>query len=327
MRWNGFLLASVLAAVTLSGCLGGDDKDDPEDLKSVGCPDVGVPSVDAPSGDAGNGTDDGALDDLNGTLALLRARQAGNGTDDGNASEEQVLETTTADDGCPDVQTQTANLPPVAALVMTADDGAVQNGTTYIVAGQNVTFSAAGSSDDGSVQLAALTVRDSNGTRTVQLYDGGFQDATLAFPHEGPANVTLRVLDDDGEVDLVETMLYVNRVHSLSIAVDAFMPAGGDAGACDFPSDPPLLWQRAMSHARFVVNSGAQWLSAEMTGGSGEFALCDPDSEPLTEASSTTAETERGAGPMRSSPQYSLFGVATGSGGPLTFDVMVHYEP
>jgi len=323
MRWNVLLLASVLLAVTLSGCADDDDGGDTNKLNSLECPEDHL-GHDVPVGD--DGSDDGtALDDLNGTLALLGGRQADNST--GEADSDEVLQTTSAD-ACPEAEPDVPNVAPVAALLMTADDGTVQNGTTYIRTGQNVTFSAAGSSDDGAIQLAALTVRDSNGTRTVQLYDGGFQDVTLPFAHEGPVNVTLRVLDDAGEVDLVESMLYVNRLHSLTIAVDAALPAGHSADACDFPDDTAsVVWQPFMDRTKFIVNSGARWISAEMTGGSGEYALCDPGHAALTEASSGAVETERTGAPLVPSPQYAVFGVSTGGADDLTFDVMVHYEP
>lgn len=325
MRWNGFLLASVFVFVTLSGCSDKDDGDDADKLNSLECPEDDLGSLDVPAGDADDSDNGTAVDDLNGTLALLRGRQqAENGTDEAG---EEVLQTTSAD-ACPEDVADVSTVPPVADLVMTADDGTVQNGTTFILTDQNVTFSAAGSSDDGTIQLAALTVTDSNSTRTVQLYDGGFQDVTLPFAHEGPVNVTLRVLDDAGEVDLVESMLYVNRLHSLTIAVDAALPAGHSADACDFPDDTAsVVWQPFMDRTKFIVNSGAMWISAEMTSGSGEYALCDPGHAPLTEASSSAVETARDGSPLTPSPQYAVFGVSTGGVDDLTFDVMVHYEP
>lgn len=328
MRWNGFLLASLFMAAALSGCLGGDDDKETEPLQSTECPTddlAGGLEGDAAQEDAAD--DDGALDDLDGTLAALRTRQAENETlDDGAGTD--VSATTEALDPCAEETPSLPNTPPTANLVMTADDGAVQDGTTYIMAGQNVTFSAAGSmDDDGSIQLAALTVRDSNSTRTMQLFADGFQDLPVSFPHEGPVNVTLRVLDDDGDVDVLEAMLYVNRIQSLVVPIDIPLPAGHGAGGCDYPTEPPLLWQRSMNFARFVVNSGAQWISAEMTGGSGEFALCDPANAPISEASTEAAQTARDGTDMASSPQYGVFGVAKGGVDDLTFEVMVHYEP
>ncbi len=321
MRSNGILMTSLLVAVALSGCLG-DDEPQTDDLQSVECPDVHHHEED--HGDEAGDEDAGALDDVNATLRAATLREA-----DGDA-----LDATDALADCPEHEEEPAepNLPPVAGLSMVADDGTVQDGTNYVLVGQSVTFSAAGSTDDDAIQLAALTVTDANGTRTVQLYDAeteAFVDTLLAFEHAGPANVTLRVLDDEGAVDLLETMLYVNRLHQLTISVDVPVPAAvHSTEECTYPTEGTnLVWQRSMNQAKFVVDAGAQWIEATLTGGTGEFTLCGPDGSPLTDASTDTASTERGAGGLAANPQYGVFGMLTDGTDALTFDVMVHYEP
>ncbi len=328
MRWNALLIACLAASVALSGCFGGDDTKDDDDLLTVDpCANTLDGQGDAAQEDtsAADESADEPVDPLNGTLAMLASRQI----EEDNGTMDDLAATTGAVSECPGTNVNSApNVAPVANLTMTSTAGVVQDGTNYILAGENVTFSAAASTDDSSIQLAALTVRDSNGTRTVQLYSDGFVDAVLSFAHEGAVNVTLRVLDDDGAVDVLDVMLYVNSLKSVSVPVDLALPTGHSADACDYPElGENLLWQRFMDHAKFSVQSNARWLSAEMTAGSGQFALCSPEQVALSEASSTTAESARGGDPLVSSPLYSVFALATGGVSTMTFDVMVHYEP
>src|SRR5688572_29100225 len=84
------------------------------------------------------------------------------------------------------------NVPPTLVLKITNPDG---EETPVTLVDGNLTFDATGSTDsDGSVAGIAVTVTDSNVTRTATLYDAAkkqFTTATFMFDRPGPVNVTV----------------------------------------------------------------------------------------------------------------------------------------
>lgn len=218
---------------------------------------------------------------------------------------------------------------PDAVLNMTGPDGPL-NGTSYVLPGANVTFSAAASSDpDGQVALVGLTVTDANGTRTAQLFqDGAFVDATFSFTSVGPVNVTVRVLDDEGEGVIRVASFAVNDLITKTESFSAAAPTGS-ADACEAPSGtPPLVTNNFAARSTFSVQRGAQWIEAAVTGGSAQIAICSPEGEAMSGAGTEVETEDDGNSTLPVNAQYYVMVLSKGAtGGEVTIDVLVHYEP
>jgi hypothetical protein len=104
------------------------------------------------------------------------------------------------------------NVLPNLVLKITNDTGAE---TPIILLDGNLTFDATGSTDsDGTVAGIAVTVTDSNTTRTATLYDAGkkqFKPATFKFDRPGVVNVTVAMVDDRAGFTVNQTKVYVNH--------------------------------------------------------------------------------------------------------------------
>lgn len=296
MRTVTLLAMMALMTVSLSGCLGFGD-DDPKDEDEHGDDHDHCDGSDALNHSAEECPDD----DQDG--------------DDGNETEEPPA----------------PNELPTAVLTMTGPDG-VLNATSHVLPGANVTFSAAGSSDpDGEVALAGLTVTDSNGTRTAQLFqDGAFANATFQFGSVGPVNVTIRVLDDDGEGVIRVGSFAVNDLVQKTEEFTTPAPTGS-ADDCEPPASgtvPPLATNNFAAKSTFSVQRGAQWIEATVTSGDASIAICSPDGEALSGAGSDSVATEDDTNStLAVNAQYYVMVLAGGSGGEVGIDILVHYEP
>ncbi len=299
MRAVTFLALVGLMTVSLSGCLGfGDDtkKDDQEE-------------------------EHGEHDHCDQSDVL-------------NYSVEECTEMPDLEDGNTTNEPVVPNQLPVANLTLTTDDGMVLNATSYITPGMNITFSAMGSTDpDGVVSLVGLTVVDSNGTRTAQLFENGaFVNATMRFDSVGPVNITVRVLDDDGEGVIRSATAAVNDLTTDSIEFDSNAPTGS-ADTCQAPGAssgaPPLITNAYSAKSSFSVQKGAQWISAKVTSGSGEIAICTPGDPgtKLSDAGTDVSSEDDTNSTMPVNAQYYIMVLKKGSGpGPVGIEVMVHYE-
>lgn len=293
MRAWTFLALMALMSMSLSGCLGFGDDDKSDD------------------GDHGEHDHCDPEDLVNYTA-------------------EECVDDPPVDDGNGTVDPPTVNQLPNATLAMTGPDG-ILNATSYVQPGANVTFSAANSTDsDGEIALAGLTVTDSNGTRTAQLFaDGAFTDVTLQFNNVGPVNVTLRVLDDQGEGVIRVASFAVNE-HVLKVEdYDGPAPTGS-ADACEAPGAssnvPPLVTNSYSSRSSFGVQTGAQWIEATVVSGSAEIAICAPDGTALSEAGTAVQTMDDTNSTLPVNAQYYIM-VLAGSAGSVTIDILVHYEP
>ncbi|MGB1585814.1 MAG: hypothetical protein ACPHID_02055 [Thermoplasmatota archaeon] len=294
MRLNNFLLLLTLLLVPLSGCLGFGDEG--EDDHSDDCDHLEGDAHDAcheaEGGHGGEGNE----------------THGGNGGHEGN-------------------ETEVPNELPNATLIMTADsDGRVLTGTDFILPGENVTFSAVGSSDsDGEIDLIGLTVKDSNETRTVQLLDdaGNFVNVSLQFNYVGAVEVTLRVLDNRGEGIQLASNVFVNERETHTTAADnLYAPNQSGCTPAGYNEQAILIAQQFYTNEPFIVNAGAKWFSVSATG-TDHVAICGPDGELATGGSA--AETEEG----NWTPSPRDYYVAIYPDGPATsvdFEIIVHYE-
>ncbi len=313
MRRN-LLLMLTLALVPMSGCLGFGDNETAETETPQDCPDRaedhGEESMEA------EGQEDPAL---NVTLSGLTVAET--------SPEPPAGQNGTQTDGCPHVAPPTPNSLPTAVLTMTDAEGNPVNGTA-IQMGETITFSAAGTEDtDGSIDLIGLTVSDANGTRNAALYeDGAFVDVTLLFEHAGTVNVTLRVLDDDGEGTIVEATTFVNAVETGSRDMTLFDP---DAKGCN----PHLHHDQAGLVGNYFrvkdtvnVQAGVQWISVEATGVR-HVVICNASAETLASGDSGASTADDPASSMEPSPEYFIALYPSAPDTTVAWTTVLHYEP
>jgi len=297
MRANTLLLMLILAIVPLSGCLGFGGDDDKEDTHADDCDGLTGAEHDACHDEAGN----------------MTATSTGTGSQSNTTTSE------------------TPNVRPTAVLTLTDDAGNVLGNTSYILPGQNITFSAEGSEDpDGTIDLIGLTVKDNNGTRNAQLLvDGAFVPAKFQFNHVGTIQVSISVLDNRGERTELATTAYVDSQATGSGSAVLFDPLSSGCSAGP-DSGTPLIDEMFFAKETFQVSAGATWISVVSTGTS-SVAICAPDGTELA-SGDASAETDQQAGGFASGVDYflALHPSAPGSGAPegtpMTYEVIVHYE-
>jgi hypothetical protein len=272
-----------------------------------------------------NGTGSSGNESSGALLALpsltMQSNETGNGTDPA------MLPSTDAMDDCPTDEPLTPNLPPVAVLTATLEDGTPVGPSTYILKGQTFTFSARNSTDaDGFVVLAGLTVQDTNGTRSVNLVqDDSLVDVVLKFDHDGPATVTLNVIDDGGEGNWTSMQVYVADQDSGAEDVTGTHPsATGCAPPVPAEQVPPLIQGAVYWKKTFVVDANARWISVD-TGNTRHVSICAPDGTSLGGGSNAVSTEEQ---PLSQSPEYYLTMYrSAGASLEVTYTVTVHFEP
>jgi hypothetical protein len=242
--------------------------------------------------------------------------------------------------GGPD-DNETPNLPPQFNLTVTnAEDGTETN---VVMLDGSFTFMANGSVDpDGTIEGAAVTVVDSNTTRTKPLWENGVPvPATFKMDRTGVVNVTASMVDNFGNFTFVEMQVYVNTDQTGSQTPHAFHPthdscdpdvAGGGSGTGAITN--------AMSFApQFDVEWGAQWIEVTLNvaaRGQVMAILCSPTGTELGSQLTPTPGANPTTTPFESNPDADLSEV---SGGyyilivnrtpetATTAHVIVHYDP
>lgn len=237
---------------------------------------------------------------------------------------------------------QAPNQPPV--LVLTISD-AGGNATNVTLLDGNLTFSAEGSSDpDGQIGGIAVTVQDSNTTRTGVLYDAAtrqFRSATFTFDRPGVVNVTVAMVDDRAGFTVNQTHVYVNELQQLRS--ETINIPGGDQlvdGGCEAADLDNAQYYKPI---RFNLANGATMVEAvaAATGtdtgtpagelpGEASLVVCSPEHQALSEPGNPTVATAEGvfAAPVSADNYY----VGTTIEAPypsvtVAVTVLVHYEP
>ncbi len=227
----------------------------------------------------------------------------------------------------------TPNVLPTAMLTVTDAAGNAMNRSTYVVVGDMLTFSAAGSSDaDGNITLIGLSVADGSGVRTASLYDNGtFVDVTLQMNASGPVRALISVLDDDAGANTSAVMTAVNEVLTETLSFDGATPSGS-ADACEAPGAssgaPPLVTNAYALPETFAVTADAHWISAKITAGEGEIAICGPGSPgtALSDAGTDVATQDDPNSTLEPNSFYYIMVLKKSTPGDVTMDIMVHFE-
>ncbi len=194
-------------------------------------------------------------------------------------------------------ETVEPNVPPVVALKVFDDAG---NETRATMLGGNLTFDASGSMDeDGTIDQAAITVTDSNQTRTATLFSNGkFKQATFNFDRPGVVDVTLSVIDDGGEIVNLVTNVFIHhpqpdKSHSFKVPAPPTVSADS-CGGTGLPQGSSVLDPNYYMQFKFDVLEGASKVEARVASGSASIAICDPDGNAITGAGTDMVTTEDG---------------------------------
>jgi hypothetical protein len=225
--------------------------------------------------------------------------------------------------------TQAPNIPPVL-VVKTFDS--MGNETKVTLLRGNLTFSAEGSSDpDGEISGIAVTVTDSNQTRTASLYDAvsrQFKTATFTFDRPGVVNVTVAMVDDRAGFTVNQSHVYVNHLQTLG--PQSILLPGGIGGNCDEADLTNAQYYKPMD---FTVAANASFIEATITSGSGTLTICSPPPEPraISNTGSSVVTNEGEALPAAVGTQSYFVGVkrspSASTSSDITISVLVHYEP
>lgn len=234
-------------------------------------------------------------------------------------------------------KTNTTSLPPnqMPVLKLKITDGT--NETKVTLVDGNLTFDAAGSSDpDGTITGIAVTVTDSNTTRTATLYDPAkktFKTATFLFDRPGVVNVTVAMVDDRAGFTVNQTKLYVNELQ-VGAAQTIQLPNGADtiSSPCDIGDE--IVGAQFWKQYSFNVANGATLIEAIATtesdtqAGSALLTICGPDKSEMSEPGNPTVAS---GGPFPAATGIATYYVGmTLEGGAtteVTPTVLVHYEP
>ena len=295
-------VATVVLVAALAGCSGKkDDKD-----FHVDCPD---------------GTELHSEDftDVNTTADLLKKCS-------GSSSSGSRSSTSTATG---------PNVLPVLTLTVTDDGG---NATNVTMVNGNLTFSAAGSKDpDGNITGIAVSVKDSNTTRTGTLFDAAtktFKSATFKFDRQGVVNVTIAMVDDRAGFNVSTSKVYVNSLQVLTPGTIQVPIAASESDPCDPTVGDDLLNANMYKRPTFQVAPNASFVTAKLTGGAGEIGVCSPPDTPDgygTLISNTGTDVITNADHVFVMPPATLnYGVGVFGSSPNTtpiIEVVVHYEP
>lgn len=233
------------------------------------------------------------------------------------------------------------NVLPTLVLTTTDDGGNVTNVTML---DGNLTFSAEGSTDpDGSITGIAVSVTDSNTTRTATLYDSAtksFKSATFSFDRPGVVNVTVAMVDDRAGFTVNQSKVYVNHLQvgvSQNIALPGGSPAPGatDCFIGDSETGGPIIGAQFWKEISVTVADGATMIeaiaeeSSETGVGTVAMTVCDPAANPMSEADNPTVTNVPGPFPAAPGTDNYFLGVTSSTEPRVDFvpTILVHYEP
>lgn len=228
------------------------------------------------------------------------------------------------------------NVSPILVLSITDPGG---NVTPVTLLDGNLTFDATGSSDpDGTIAGIAVTVTDSNTTRTATLYDAAkkeFKSATFNFDRPGPVNVTVAMVDDRAGFTVNQTKVYVNHMQriggeNIQVPGGADFPAENDA--CTGSSED-LLDASYFKSPSFILVAGATKVDVTAVDSNLVMTICDPSGTPVSEEyqqGSVSTLPDAVLPPPAGTESYTVGAYAAAApqqGTSTAMDVLVHYEP
>lgn len=229
------------------------------------------------------------------------------------------------------------NVLPVLKLNITDFGGNVTNVT---LKNGNLTFDATGSFDpDGTLSAIAISVKDSNQTRTLPLYNAAtktFTPATFKFDRPGPVNVSIAMVDDRAGFNTTLTKVYVNEVQLLNGGTKNVPSTGapptlndpclGASGELD--AQGPLVDNAYFQSVQFTVYPGASFVEA-IPGEDSLVTICDPTGVAISDPAKSPDPVTSNA-PLvapTGTDSYKIGFYAGTAGATVTATVIVHYEP
>jgi hypothetical protein len=227
------------------------------------------------------------------------------------------------------------NVLPTLVLTVTDDGG---NATPVTMLNGNLTFSAEGSKDsDGTITGIAVSVTDSNTTRTATLFDPAtkaFKSATFKFDRPGVVNVTVAMVDDRAGFTVNQSKVYVNHLQVVNGGVIQ-APFGSQVPEMSDPctGGEDLLDAAYFKVVSFAVYPGVTRIDATATVSTNEMTICDAMDVPVSDekvAGTVSTKPDAVLAPPAGITSYKV-GVYSGApaqGGASTeTTVLVHYEP
>ncbi len=214
----------------------------------------------------------------------------------------------------------------------------------------SLTFSVVGSTDaDGAITGAAVSVQDSNTTRTRSLYNPTTKaliPATLIFDTAGVVNVTFVIIDDFAGVNSTTTKVYVNTITQATWDPMGYL-VGDSLTTTTWPdnclspthvegSSQEVTDSAASATTSISVKSNASYVVVREVTGNVRMVICTPAAPGPTTAISPAADaravTDAGVVFVKSEGYYvRLVALAPPPTPPLTdlitVSIEVHYEP
>lgn len=217
------------------------------------------------------------------------------------------------------------------------------NATMVTMLKGNLTFSAAGSTDsDGTISAIAISVTDSNTTRTKSLYNPvtkTFTPVMFSFDRAGPVNVSVQMVDDRAGFNGSLFKVYVNQMQTVGKAGMSANPSPQLTDPCTGASgslgDPgPIVDGQYFGTATVTIAAAPSFIEARPATRT-QVTICDPDYKPISTPvkSDKPVTTNNGDVPLPL-PTSGVKGYSVGmyatTGTPNTAVsvlVIVHYEP
>lgn len=239
---------------------------------------------------------------------------------------------------CTSSKTNSTSLPPnklpVLTLSIKGDGG---NATNVTLLDGNLTFDATGSTDpDGQVTGIAVTIQDSNTTRTAALFDPAkktFKPATFKFDRPGIVNVTVAMVDDRAGFTVNQTKVYVNQlVHSTPQTIQLPNPGVGISdcgGGTDTPAANGDLYEAQFyKEYSFTVVPGATYVEASDASEDASLTICSPADVALSETGNPVVTLpDSDLTPPAGIESYYVGATSSAQSNSVGPAILIHYDP
>lgn len=232
------------------------------------------------------------------------------------------------------------NVLPVPALEV-SDNGTV---TRVTLIGGNLTFDASNSTDaDGNITGVAVSVTDSNQTRTASLYDPvkkQFKTATFKFDRPGAVTVTLAVVDDRAGFATNVSKVYVNEQiakggASITLPEAALAEEGSPlhdvclgASASPLGTSGPVVDSQYFARESIPLQANATFIEV-VSEEDVVMTICNPEGTPVSDelVEGTVVSNQPIPLPASGTDNYEVAFYATAPGATTAVTITVHYEP
>jgi major membrane immunogen (membrane-anchored lipoprotein) len=238
---------------------------------------------------------------------------------------------------CTASHTNSTSLPPNKLPVLTLKITDGTNATNVTLLNGNLTFDATGSADpDGQVTGIAVTIQDSNTTRTAALFDPAkktFKTATFKFDRPGVVNVTVAMVDDRAGFTVNQTKVYVNQlVQSTPQTIQLPDPPAGISdcgGGADQPGVNGDLYEAQFyKEYSFSVVAGVTYVEASDASTDASLTICSPADEPLSNTGNPVATLPDAVlAPPAGIESYYVGATSSAQQTTVGPAILIHYDP